>query len=47
MTERDKLLIEKAKRTRWEDIDEDAAETPEARALLRQIVRSKYHREND
>ena len=43
MTEKDKALVEKAKHQRWEDIDEDAAETEEGRTELHRIAVSKYH----
>jgi len=38
MTEKDKALVEKARDQRWEDIDEDAAETEEGRAALHDIA---------
>lgn len=43
LTEHDKALIEQARQMRWEDIDEDAAETEEGRAELHRIAISKYH----
>ncbi len=43
LTEHDKALIEQARHQRWEDIDEDAAETEEGRKALHDIAVSKYH----
>lgn len=43
MTEKDKALVEKARHQRWEDIDEDAADTEEGRKALHDIAIRKYH----
>lgn len=43
MTEKDKALVEKARHQRWEDIDEDAADTEEGRRALHDIAIRKYH----
>lgn len=43
MTERDRRLIEQARQTGWEDIDEETADTPEGRAELHRICMAKYH----
>ena len=45
MTERDKALIELAKRSYWADIDPDAADTVEAHDILHRIAVDGYHRE--
>ena len=45
MTDRDKALIEKAKRSYWADIDEDAADTEEARKILHRMAVDGYHYE--
>ena len=45
MTEHDQQLIEQARKSRWEDIDEDAAETKEGRDELRRIIMRKYHKD--
>ena len=45
MTEHDKILIENAKRMRWEDIEESAAETSDGRAALHSLRIRKYHRD--
>ena len=43
--EHDQELINKARSQRWEEIDEDAAETEDARTILHDIIIHKYHRE--
>lgn len=46
MTEKDKKLIEEARKvpyTEWYNIDENAADTPEAKEILHSIASSKYH----
>ncbi len=43
MTERDKKLIEEAKHLIWEQIDEDAADTEEARQILHEMYIRGYH----
>jgi len=43
MTDHDKALVEKAKTQRWEDIEEDEAETEEGRKALHDIAIRKYH----
>ena len=45
MTEKDKRLVAQAKNKRWEDIDEDAAETTEGREALHKVAYDKYLRE--
>ena len=45
MTERDRALIELAKRSYWADIDPDAADTVEAHDILHRIAVDGYHRE--
>lgn len=45
MPESDVQLILKANDMRWEDINEDAAESLEARAILHDISLAKYRRE--
>ena len=45
MTQHDKRLIEEAKSLRWEEINEDAAETQEGRKELHRITMQKYHRD--
>lgn len=45
MTDKDKALIEKARRSYWADIDEDAADTEEAREILHRIAVDRYHYE--
>lgn len=42
MPDGDVQLILKANNQRWEDIDEDAAESIEGRAILQEIALSKY-----
>ena len=44
-TQKDKEAIEKAKAARWEDIDEDWAETDAGRYELHDIIMRKYHRD--
>ena len=44
-TQKDKEAIEKAKASRWEDIDEDWAETEAGRDELHSIIMRKYHRD--
>ena len=43
LTQKDKEAIARAKVQRWEDIDENSAETEIGRLRLRQIVMRKYH----
>ena len=43
LTQHDKELIAKARRMRWEDINEDEAETQEGWQELHDIAVSKYH----
>ena len=48
MTTKDKELIEKANKlhyTEWDKINEDDAETPEAKEILHRIIMNLYHRE--
>ena len=45
MTEKDKALIEKAKRSYWAEIEPDEADTVEARDILHRIAVDGYHRE--
>lgn len=45
LPEHDQRLIEEAQCQRWEEIDEDAAETEEARQVLHDIAIRKYHRD--
>lgn len=45
MTEKDKALIEKAKRSYWAEIEPDEADTEEARKILHRIAVDGYHRE--
>ena len=45
MTQHDQQLIEQARNSRWEDIDETKAETPEGRKEIHRIMMSGYHRE--
>lgn len=45
LPEQDQKLIEQAGHQRWEEIDEDAAETEEARQVLHDIAIRKYHRD--
>lgn len=45
MTERDKALAARARQMRWEDIDEETADTPEGRAELHRICMAKYHQD--
>lgn len=45
MTEKDKQLIEKARRSYWADINEDEADTEEAREILHRIAVDRYHYE--
>ena len=45
LPEHDQELIRKARDQRWEEIEEDAAETAEARQILHDIAVRKYHRE--
>lgn len=43
MTGRDRELIAQAREMRWEDIDEDKADTPEGKAELHRICMAKCH----
>lgn len=45
LPEHDQELIRKARGQRWEEINEDAAETEDARQILHDIAIQKYHRE--
>lgn len=45
LPEHDQELIREARSQRWEDIDDEAAYTEEAREILRDMIASKYHRE--
>ena len=48
MTTKDKELIERANNlhyTEWNMINEDEAETPEAKEILHRIMMNLYHRE--
>ena len=45
MTKHDEALVRKARSQRWEEIDEEAAETPEGRQALHDIIARKYHTE--
>lgn len=45
MNDHDKALIEQARRKRWEDIDENEAETADGKRRLHRIIMGKYHRE--
>ena len=48
MTTKDKELIERANKlhyTEWNMINEDEAETPEAKEILHRIMMTLYHRE--
>lgn len=45
MTEKDKALIEKAKRSYWAEIEPDEADTEEAREILHRIAVRGYHNE--
>lgn len=46
MSDRDKELIYKARRTSWEDCDEleDQAESDEAKRTIHRIMMKKFHR---
>lgn len=43
LPEHDRKLIDAAHRQRWEEIDEDAAETEEGKYVLHEIAIRKYH----
>lgn len=43
MNEHDRRLVQQAIYKRWEEIDEDEAETPEGKAKLHEIAVRKYH----
>ncbi|MBR4228040.1 MAG: hypothetical protein IKR72_02955 [Bacteroidales bacterium] len=43
MSEHDKQLVESSRHKRWEDINEDEAETPEGKQALHDIAVRKYH----
>ena len=43
MTEHDKALVEQARHMRWEDINEDDAETEEGKKALHDIAVRGYH----
>lgn len=43
MNEHDKALVASARQMRWEDINEDEAETVEGRSVLHDIIMHKYH----
>lgn len=43
MTDHDKALVERAKHLRWEEIEEDEAETEEGKQALHDIAVRKYH----
>lgn len=45
MTDRDKRLVEEARKKRWEDIDLWEAESKEGRSALNDISSFKYHRD--
>ena len=48
MTTKDKELIERANKlhwSEWDKINEDEAETPEAKEILHRIMMTLYHRE--
>ena len=45
MTEKDKRLISKAKKSYWTEIDESLADSEEARKILHNIAVSGFHRE--
>lgn len=42
-TQKDKEAIAKAKASRWEDIDENWAETEAGRCEIHSIIMRKYH----
>lgn len=43
MNEHDKALVATARGMRWEDINEEDAETVEGRSILHSIIMHKYH----
>ena len=45
MNEHDKRLVQEAMYKRWEEIDEDEAETEERRQKLHEIAVRKYHQD--
>ena len=45
LTDADKRAIQKAIYARWEDIDEDTAETDAGRYEMHRIAMQKYHAE--
>ena len=45
MNEHDRRLVQQAIYKRWEEIDEDAAETAEGKAKLHEIAVRKYHQD--
>lgn len=45
MNKHDERLVQEAIYKRWEEIDEDEAETEEGRQKLHEIVARKYHHE--
>lgn len=45
LTKKDRQLIEKARRQRWEEIIPEDADTPEAAEILHDIAVRKYHNE--
>jgi len=45
MNKHDKRLVQEAMYKRWEEIDEDEAETEEGRQKLHEIAVRKYHQD--
>lgn len=45
MNDHDKRLVQQAIYKRWEEIDEDEAETEEGRRKLHEIAVRKYHQD--